>query len=90
MTDEDVWAWGDTWVAHPTGRKVCGRGDFSQAQLSDVQANGHVLVIVPDEPPERHANVGGWPPADRKEVRKNLAQLLAAKADPVLRDTAYT
>lgn len=41
------------------------------------------LRSVPDEPPERHALVTGWPPL--KERQKSLAQQLAAECEGVPR-----
>lgn len=85
MSEEAVWEHGDASVAAPSGRTIHARGDFTPQMLNDVRANGYGLSVTPDEPPPRHANIIGWPPADMKEVRRSLAQQTAAKARVVPR-----
>ena len=85
LDEEQVWVHGDTWAIGDSGRVIVGRGDFTVRQLAEVRADAHTLVAVPSEPPPRHANVAGWPPPAAKEVRRSLAQQLAATATPVPR-----
>lgn len=85
LSEADLWAHGDRWVAAPANREVVARGDFTPAQARAVTFDGFQLAIVADEPPPRHANVIGWPPVEQKEVRRSLAQQLAALAHCVVR-----
>jgi hypothetical protein len=79
LTEPEIWQHGDQWVATP-GRAILARGDFTLTQVKEVFVEGFLLSVSPDEPPERHANVVGWPPSEQKELRRSLAQQLAAKA----------
>ena len=80
LTEPEVWRHGDKWVAEPNGRTIYARGDFNLKQVREVQQGGFGLSVAPDEEPERHANVVGWPTIEQKEVRRSLAQQLAAQA----------
>jgi hypothetical protein len=85
LTDHDVWAHGDRWVAAAGGRTIYARGDFTAASIVDVRSGDHLLSVSPDEPPPRHANLVGYPTIKHKEVRKSLAQQMAAIAQVVPR-----
>lgn len=66
-------------LARPRGeRHVRARGDTIVRHVRRVG-----LTVVVDEPPERHANIGGWP---AKDARLALAQELAAIATLVVRE----
>ena len=79
LSEAEIWQLGDADVAAEGGRTIYARANFSPGMLADVRANGSALSMVPAEPPVRHANVIGWPSNEHKEIRKGLAQQLAAK-----------
>jgi hypothetical protein len=81
LVDDEVWAHADTHVGQPSGRTVAGRGDFTRPDARDVEAGGFRLDVEPDEHPDppRHASVVGYPAIEEKEIRRSLAQQLAAK-----------
>lgn len=69
----EVWGLGDE-VARESGRDPPrAGGEVSTAHVRHCQ-----LKAEPDEPPERHAIVVGWP--TEKDKQMSLAQLLAAEA----------
>ena len=72
LQEKKVWSIGDWWVAPTRGQNILARGDVVTAELARFG-----LVVAPDEPPPRHANVGGWP--TQKEARKSVAQRLAER-----------
>ena len=79
LDEEAVWRLGDELAAKPSGRTVFGRADLNRQTVRGSQVLGQPdLDVQPDEPPERHAIIIGWP-ADR-DARKNFAQELADKA----------
>jgi hypothetical protein len=69
---EDIWTIGERYVA-PSRGPILGRADL---YASTVIENG--LQVDPQEPPEKHANIIGWP--NEKSEQKLIAQELAAKA----------
>lgn len=71
--DKEIWDIGDREVAKDPNRPILGRADIS---ASIVVAKG--LEILPSEPPERHANIVGWP--GEKSKQKLIALELAAEA----------
>ena len=73
LDDGGVWTIGRDEVATPQGKPLYGRADVF---VQDVQRAG--LAVVPDEPPERHTIITGWPP--EKDRRKSFAELIAAHA----------
>jgi hypothetical protein len=85
FSEERVWAHGDEWTVGTSARQIVGRGDFTPALLANVRAGDYLLAALPDEPPPHHANIVGWPSPAEKEVRRSLAQQLAARAKPIVR-----
>lgn len=73
ISDKEVWDIGDREVAKDPNRPILGRADVS---ASNVVTKG--LEILPSEPPERHANIVGWP--GEKSKQKLIALELAAEA----------
>ena len=74
LTEDEVWKIGQKYV-HTEERPVKARADFSAAVAYE-----NNLEVVPDEPPQRHANIGSFPvdngPTNRK-ARRSLAAKLA-------------
>jgi hypothetical protein len=85
LAENDVWGHADIHVGQPSGRPVIARGDFKRPDAQDVEAGAFRLDVEPDEPPPRHANVVGYPAIAQKEIRRSLAQQLAAKVVSVPR-----
>jgi hypothetical protein len=77
LSADQTWSLGDRLAGAPSGRTVCGRADFRLPDVQATRVNGAKFDAVPDDPPERHALIIGWPPAT--SARKAAAmQLLAA------------
>lgn len=74
LTEDEVWKIGQEYV-HTEERPVKARADLSAAVVYE-----NSLEVVPDEPPQRHANIGSFPvdngPTNRK-ARRSLAAKLA-------------
>ncbi len=60
------------------GRPLLGRTDIIASIVISKD-----LRIIPSEPPERHANITGWP--DEKSEQKMIAIELAAESNLHLR-----
>ena len=60
-------------MSRPTARTLHGRADILASQVEVVG-----LRLKPDNVPERHAEIVGWPQA--KDEQLSLAQQLAAVA----------
>jgi len=73
ISDNKVWDLGDREVAKDPNKPILGRANIS---ASNVVAKG--LEVLPSEPPERHANIIGWP--EEKSKQKLIALELAAEA----------
>ena len=73
LSETEIWEIADVYMSGPTGRSVHGRADLL---VSHVEATG--LRVNPDNVPERHADIVGWP--QRKDEQLALAQELAAVA----------
>jgi hypothetical protein len=73
LFEKEVWEIGDREVASKLGKPVLGRADIG---ASNVMAKG--LMVLPSEPPERHANIVGWP--EEKSGQKLIALELATEA----------
>lgn len=73
ITDGDVWD-----IEAQKDREKKARADIS---VSAVESVGNLKVYM-DEPPERHANIMGYPAEiiNQRPRAKNLARDLAAKA----------
>ncbi|MBI2923280.1 MAG: hypothetical protein HYY18_19665 [Planctomycetes bacterium] len=73
-----IWEAGQREVAAPLHLTLYGRAELSVAQ---VQGTG--LSVDPDEIPQDHANIIGWP--SEKDAQKSIAQDLAAAARLILK-----
>jgi hypothetical protein len=74
VEERTVWSIGQE-IAIERDQTLYARGDISTSS-----ATGQNLRVIPDEPPPRHRNIVGWPPADQKEDQKLIAMELAAVA----------
>ncbi len=84
LDEAAVWRLGDQ-VGEPSGRTAHARGDFTAPDVRRIVNEPWRLRVRPDEPPERHAVIEGWPPATEPEARKSFAQELRAYARPTIR-----
>lgn len=73
ITDEVIWDIGDREVSAKAGKPILGRADIIAVVVMSKD-----LEIIPNEPPERHANITGWP--DERSKQKMIALELAAEA----------
>jgi hypothetical protein len=73
LHEPHIWSIGANLTSE--GRNLHGRADIMSSSVI-----AHGLRIVSDEPPPRHRNIVGWPPAEQKEDRKLIALQLAASA----------
>ena len=78
IADDQVWDIGDREVSVNRGKPILGRADI----IADVVISKD-LVMLPNEPPERHANITGWP--DERSEQRMIALELAAEACLYLR-----
>jgi hypothetical protein len=78
LTSSEIWNLGETYVSGPRNRNLYGRADIIK---KNVESLG--LSVVPDNVPDRHANIVGWP--KEKDEQISLAQELAAVATLKLR-----
>jgi hypothetical protein len=80
LSEDEIAQIGHGQVAPPRGKP--GILGWAELQASDVRATAP-LTIDPDEPPQRHALIQGWPlqPQDRR----TLALALASKVRKVVR-----
>ncbi|KHE90566.1 MAG: hypothetical protein K8F52_02660 [Candidatus Scalindua rubra] len=72
ITDNEVWDIGDREVATKQGKPIFGRADIIASIVISKE-----LKIIPTEPPEKHADITGWP-VGRSE-QKQIALELAAE-----------
>ena len=72
ISDNEVWNIGEREVGMKRNKPILGRADITASIISN-----H-LEIIPSEPPERHADITGWP--EEKDKQKDIALELAAKA----------
>jgi hypothetical protein len=80
LSEAEVWAHADTFIAQPSGRTIYARGDFLAPDVRASIIEPWRLDVQPDDDPPRHALIVGWPPATELEIRKSLAQQVRAKA----------
>ena len=80
LAEPDVWTFGASTVAAPSGRAIFARGDFLAPHVRESFVEPWRLSVSPAEPPVRHALILGWPPVGESEIRKTLAQQLRARA----------
>lgn len=73
------------------GREAAGqRRLYGAAMIKGMHPRAGGLDVLPDEPPERHAVIGGWPwigedPEQEKAQQKEKALVLASAAgEPLL------
>jgi hypothetical protein len=76
LTVPEIWQLGDQLAGQPSNRTVCGRADLGPTEVRAVKTNGHSLDAIPDDPPERHAIIVGWP--DDSNARKTAMMQLRA------------
>ena len=72
-TNEAIWDIGNRYVV-PSRGPILGRADLTANIVIEKD-----LQIVPHEPPEKHANIIGWP--EEKSKQMQIAMELAAAAD---------
>ncbi len=73
ITDNKIWSIGERDVASEQGRQILGRADIKASIVISKELN-----IIPNEPPELHANITGWP--DERSKQKEIALELASDA----------
>ncbi|MBI5056132.1 MAG: hypothetical protein HZB61_05920 [Nitrospirae bacterium] len=73
LSDNEIWETGDKEVAQKRGIPLFGRADILASQILRRR-----LRIVPDDKPQRHANIIGWP--EEKSEQKLIAIELAYNA----------
>ncbi len=73
LSDKEIWLIGEREVAMKRGKPIIGRAEIVTAVVVS-----HNLKVVPSEPPERHANIIGWP--EEKSAQKLIAIKLAERA----------
>jgi hypothetical protein len=71
----EVWALGMAQVARPRGKDLYGLAELGVKAYLD-----EGLVPDPDNVPERHVNIRGWPSSEEKDKQHSIAQPLAARA----------
>jgi hypothetical protein len=76
--ESEIWSLGDEHILNPSGSELRARAELLVAQILGVD-----LQVEPQEPPQRHANIGGWPAEKDEWMLK--AQELAAVATLRLR-----
>jgi hypothetical protein len=77
LQESAIWSLG-TDVASERKQPLRGRADFTNGEVLETD----VLTVELDPPPERHANIVGWPVENDGKVM-SLAQHLAAAAKMV-------
>jgi hypothetical protein len=78
LEQRQVWGIGQS-IATERNQNLHARGDIMTKAVID-----QGLQVVRDEPPPRHRNIVGWPPATQKEDQKLIALELVAVAKLVL------
>jgi len=74
IKDNEIWAIGEREVAPKQNRSILGRADIIASKVISQE-----LRVIPSEPPEKHADITGWP--DEKSKQKLIALELAEAAD---------
>ncbi len=74
LQEQHVWAMAAN-VAQERNQNLHARADILSSSVL-----GQGLRVISDEPPPRHRNIVGWPPAEQKEEQKLLAMELAGAA----------
>lgn len=78
LSDNEIWGIGGSEVAQKRGLPLLGRADISAFHVFDKE-----LKVIPDNKPQRHANIIGWP--EEKSEQKLIAMELAENAQLHLR-----
>lgn len=80
LTDSEIWGIGTEHVQPTRQGRIKARGDLSTDAVERATLGGHADVLRVQEapPPERHAEIAGWP--DDEDAMISLAQQLAAEA----------
>ena len=73
-TNHEIWAIGEREIIPIQKKPILGRADIGTSIV--VSKN---LKVIPSEPPERHADIIGWP--DEKSKQKLIALELAAESE---------
>ena len=73
ISNNEIWDIGEREVSIKRGKSIYGRADISVTNVISKD-----LQVIPIEPPERHANITGWP--DEKSKQMVIAVQLAAEA----------
>jgi hypothetical protein len=71
LTESEIWSLGDEHVRSPSGGELRARAELLVAQIVGVG-----LQVEPQEPPQRHANIAGWP-AEKDELMLKAHELAA-------------
>jgi len=74
LLSSEIWAIGERHVAKPSGRTLRARAELLAKSVYSVALNIH-----PDNNPERHATIVGWP-TEKNEQLMLAAQLAAESA----------
>lgn len=74
ISDNEVWNIGEREVGMKQNKTILGRADIT----ASIILSNH-LEIIPSEPPERHADITGWP--DERSKQKQIALELAEEAE---------
>ena len=78
LTRAEVAGFGENVVSlHRTAKKLYGWAEIDTSKVLELD-----LKVVPDEPPERHANIVNWP--KERQDKKTKSQQLARDSTPVL------
>lgn len=72
ISEKEIWNMGDQEVASRLSKPILGSADL---EASNVMRKG--LRVLPSEPPDRHANIIGWP--GEKSKQKLMAIEMAAE-----------
>jgi len=72
ITDSEIWDIGNREVAPKRKRQILGRADIITSIVISKD-----LKVIPSEPPERHADITGWP---EESKQKQIALELADEA----------
>lgn len=74
ISDNEIWSLGDRHIQ----KQILGRGDIVVSKVTDKG-----LEVVPDDTPERHANILGWADYDERSKNKSIALQLEDEVNKV-------
>ncbi len=74
ITDNEIWAIGEREVVPIQNKPILGRANIETSIVIS-----KVLKVIPSEPPEKHADITGWP--EEKSEQKQIALELAAGSE---------